>query len=202
MKWRKLIRGLFLLLFLGLLAMGRIKIWMGLFLMGMAGAFISGRFYCGWICPTLTVTEALDRYYEKRGIRRPGAPEWVKRPVIRIFALAALVMLMVFTLRSGKDIPVLAVSTFLGIALSFFFKADLWHRYLCPYGILLSMPARFQRKFMKVKEEGCVQCARCVKICPVDAISLADIDSIPEIDKSLCLKCGACEEGCPVKAIG
>ena len=45
----------------------------------------------------------------------------------------------------------------------------------------------------------CVNCNKCVKVCPIDAIS--NIDGIVVIDKEVCLGCGVCVRNCPKRSI-
>ena len=52
------------------------------------------------------------------------------------------------------------------------------------------------RKYCKL---GCIACRACVKVCPVDAITVKD--NLASIDYDLCTSCGACVEKCPPKCI-
>ena len=47
--------------------------------------------------------------------------------------------------------------------------------------------------------DPCIQCKRCVEICPVGALTL--VDKHIEIDTSLCVRCYCCHEICPANAI-
>ena len=48
--------------------------------------------------------------------------------------------------------------------------------------------------------DGCIGCTKCVKTCPVGAIS-GTLKEMHTIDQSKCVKCGACVPVCPKKAI-
>jgi len=53
-------------------------------------------------------------------------------------------------------------------------------------------------------EQRCIQCGRCVKICPADALKLgkpADSERKIIIDYDKCIRCYCCDEVCPEKAI-
>jgi Fe-S-cluster-containing hydrogenase component 2 len=50
-----------------------------------------------------------------------------------------------------------------------------------------------------VIKKKCVSCKKCVKKCPVDAISMNKGKAM--IDNDICINCGKCIKICPVKAI-
>ncbi len=63
----------------------------------------------------------------------------------------------------------------------------------CPAGVC-------QALLSYVITENCRGCTKCVKVCPVDAIS-GKVKEVHEIDQDKCIKCGACIEACPFDAI-
>jgi 4Fe-4S ferredoxin len=69
--------------------------------------------------------------------------------------------------------------------------------------------AEEERK-LSFKNETCVGCGICEKICPVEAIELGDIGAIVRtgaeepkitIDEHKCVLCGMCDVACPVDAL-
>ncbi|MBI5231198.1 MAG: DUF362 domain-containing protein, partial [Coriobacteriales bacterium] len=54
----------------------------------------------------------------------------------------------------------------------------------------------------EVTDEKCTACARCIKSCPVEAISAIGPDRVAVIDYELCYGCGECVAACPHGAIG
>ena len=46
---------------------------------------------------------------------------------------------------------------------------------------------------------GCIACNKCVKACPLDAITI--IDDLAEIDYTKCDNCGECLKVCPTDII-
>lgn len=56
----------------------------------------------------------------------------------------------------------------------------------------------------KVKQETCIGCGKCEKVCPILAISMEEGENgkkKPVIDMDICLGCGVCANNCPTKAI-
>ncbi|MFW6410254.1 MAG: NADH-quinone oxidoreductase subunit NuoF, partial [Halanaerobiales bacterium] len=65
----------------------------------------------------------------------------------------------------------------------------------CPAGVCQELASAYS-----IDENICVGCGRCVKVCPVDAISGKPKESY-QIDEDICISCGACTDQCPVDAI-
>jgi ferredoxin-type protein NapH len=94
---RNAVRVLFLAAFVVLVLTGRVKLWMGIFALGVVASFFTGRIYCGWICPMNSVMQAAGKnrfrgifgskgHPGKRGTKLPG---W-----IRIIPLLLLLLLL------------------------------------------------------------------------------------------------------------
>jgi ferredoxin len=58
---------------------------------------------------------------------------------------------------------------------------------------------RLSTLYPDINRSTCVQCGRCVMICPVRAISFDS--KIPEINRKACIRCYCCHEICPEGAI-
>ena len=52
---------------------------------------------------------------------------------------------------------------------------------------------------VKINKQKCTGCKKCIKACPVDAITLKS--KIAVVNKNLCIDCGACVKVCPKSAI-
>lgn len=50
-----------------------------------------------------------------------------------------------------------------------------------------------------VNKKKCITCKKCVKKCPVDAISMKKGKA--QLNSDICINCGKCIKVCPVKAI-
>ncbi len=52
----------------------------------------------------------------------------------------------------------------------------------------------------EVREELCIDCTRCYKVCPTDAI-LGSAKHIHSVFREACTACGKCVDACPTEAI-
>ena len=55
-------------------------------------------------------------------------------------------------------------------------------------------------KLAEVREEICIGCCRCLKVCPTDAI-VGAAKQIHNVIREVCTGCGNCVERCPTEAI-
>ncbi|SMP68651.1 4Fe-4S binding protein [Anoxynatronum buryatiense] len=201
MKKQKWIQILFLVVFIGVMISGKLPVWMLIFGASFVAAAFFSRFYCGWVCPINTLTEAVNWYYKKKGITRKQVPAWVKSPLLRFMILAAFVIMIGLTLRLGIRVPVLPLMLVLGVVLTLFYVPELWHRYLCPYGTLLTFPGSVARKRFLVVVDNCTGCSICQRACPAEAVEISGAPKKAIISPSECLACTACAQACPTNAI-
>jgi electron transport complex protein RnfB len=52
----------------------------------------------------------------------------------------------------------------------------------------------------EVREELCIGCTRCFKVCPTDAI-MGAAQQIHSVFREACTACGKCEEVCPTESV-
>ena len=64
----------------------------------------------------------------------------------------------------------------------------------------LSQVADDSQKVAEVAEEICIGCAKCLKVCPTDAIIGAQ-KQIHNVIREACTGCGACVDRCPTEAM-
>ena len=188
----------FLALFIGTLIMGMPQIWIIVFLGGLVLSVVASRAYCGWACPINTLLRPIRWLYARAGVSRREVPRpahpWAVRSLVVVLFLAA----MVFTLLMGGGFPVLPIILAAGVVISLVFQEELFHRYLCPFGVLLHLTSGKARVRMRVDRERCTACGACVKVCPNGA---AHLEKKASIEGKECLLCFRCREACPVEAI-
>ncbi len=103
--------------------------------------------------------------------------------------------------RGWHQVPPLNAGHFVSIALFFgvlclgFLKPRFWCKYVCPSGAVFSLGNLFRVTERKV-EHTCINCNKCVEICPFDAIK-------PDFTTRTtdCTLCQTCAGVCPTHAI-
>ncbi len=53
----------------------------------------------------------------------------------------------------------------------------------------------------KINDLACINCGKCERVCPIDAICSIENSKIPVINEDVCLGCGLCVRSCPKKAM-
>jgi polyferredoxin len=195
---QRIIQVLFLALFVFLIAKQKVQLWMALFVVSVLASFVFGRLYCGWACPINTVLGPITWMKKKLHIKSLPIPSFLAKTWVRILTLVLFITVFVFTMKTGKKLPVLPVLFGLGVFVTLFFPEEFWHRYLCPYGTILSLPSRTAKFHMTIDAEKCNNCNACSRVCPALAIGKSEKHFIKKQD---CLTCMQCERVCKQKAI-
>jgi len=76
-----------------------------------------------------------------------------------------------------------------------FFRPRFWCRYVCPTGAVFSV-FNTTRVIERKVEDSCINCNKCVEICPFDAIKADFTTRIPD-----CTVCQSCGGVCPTDSI-
>jgi NAD-dependent dihydropyrimidine dehydrogenase PreA subunit len=89
----------------------------------------------------------------------------------------------------------LSIGLFLAVLCLGFLRPRFWCKYVCPSGAVFSVANLFRATERKV-ESSCINCNKCVEICPFDAIK-PDFTT-RQTDCTMCQSCGGV---CPTHAI-
>ena len=115
------------------------------------------------------------------------------------FALAPLQLGLV---KGWYQVPpmnaghIVSILLFIGVLALGVMRPRFWCRYVCPTGAVFSVGNLFARVSERKVETSCIDCGKCVEVCPFDAIK-PDFTT-RTMDCTLCQTCGGV---CPTKAI-
>ncbi len=196
---QRIIQVTFLILFVILILIGKVHLWMGLFVMGFIISIWFSRIYCGWICPINTTMSFITLLKLKLHIKSFKIPPLLSKFWIRYIVLAVFVAVFLFIIVSGHQLPVLFVLFISGILLTLLFPPELWHYKLCPFGTILSFSSRLSRHYMRINSDKCTNCGLCFQVCPAKAVNKKE--GSYRIIKNNCLVCMNCSRKCRKNAI-
>ena len=188
-----------LLLFIFLLKNRALQLWLIIFGVSTLGSFLFGRFYCGWICPMETLFRPINWIYAKLKIKRLKAPKILKNNTVRWGILALFLFSLVAVRFFQLKVNLLLYITALSVVITLIFEEELWHRYLCPFGTILTLSSRKSFFGLNIDKSSCALCNICQSRCPVNAIS--KVKTHLEIETKECLLCLKCVESCPRTSI-
>lgn len=190
----------FLALFAFLFYVNRLQLWVIIFIISAIASAGFGRFYCGWICPMDSLSRPLIWLKNRLSLNGLGVPDILRSKKLR-YSIVLFFFGTMITLRVlDKQLPVLLVMTVIGVAFMTVFDEELFHRYLCPYGTILSFVSRSPGCGMGVDTRECIGCGKCQNVCPSRTIETLNSEK-RQVKNRECLKCFKCQEVCPVDCI-
>lgn len=176
-----------------------------IFLLPILVSIVFGRVFCGWLCPIGSFQEIFFKIFKKMGVQTIKiGPKW--KEFLKIVPFLILTVIIAAALTSGQmlfcrfepfgflfgrteDLIPLVLLIGLLFLLPFLFRP--FCQYICPYGALLSLLAKFSIFKLNVNKIKCLKCNRCQKACPMEAIKNQKINSQD------CLLCKGCQRICP-----
>ena len=180
----------------------------------LLGLVLTGKSFCGWICPLGTVQELLGKVGKRAW---PRLYNRVPRPVERILQYGKYVMLIWILVQTARTAqlffesfdPYYTLFTIwsdeiawigylvLGATLSAsLFIERPFSRYACPLGAINGFFNSFSLVQIKRDAATCTSCGRCDSACPVK-IEVSQATAVRSIE---CTRCLQCVEACPVNA--
>lgn len=196
-----LIRLAFLALYIFLVVNGRVLLWLVIFAVSLLVAIVFGRLYCGYACPINTVMMPIAKISQKLGIGGRKSPKWLQSGRVAWIALIISAAIYALTrLVIHKTFPVLLIWLALAVMVTLFYKPEVFHNKICPFGVLQRLFARSPRFSRFVVPEPCDGCKDCEKVCPAEAIAVRE-DKKAYVNTQACLQCKNCQFICHAETI-
>lgn len=174
----------------------------GIFMLPLVAALFFGRVFCGGVC-------ALGAIQELVLLRPVEVPGWLDRGLRSLKWLYLLAAIAFAALPAvSRDFVICRFDPFVGffrftgtfamlllggvLLLLAVFVGRPYCRYLCPYGVLLSLCSRYAWRSVSITPDRELDCGLCQKACPYGAIE--EMRAI----RTTCLACARCYDACPV----
>jgi ferredoxin-type protein NapH len=176
---------------------------------------LSGRSFCGWVCPMNVVTEAAEWLRARLGVR---ADLLRMRAEVRYAVLALALLLSALTglaafewvspqamvwreLVFGMGLGLTAaVGVF---AFDFAIVRHGWCGHVCPLGAFWSLVGRAGQIKVRYDEASCTRCGDCVKVCPEpQVLNFNQAEARGMVASGECIACGRCIAVCPEDSLG
>ena len=161
-------------------------------------SLVFGRIFCGHICPAGAIQELASLVPLPKVGQNWKQISGGIRAVVFVIVLAAAFGWSVgivdyFGLKEFFSLDVTSVLfyVFLGVLLLSTVVYRPFCRFICPYGLLLSLTAAVSA-FKFRRTDKCIECGLCERACPTNEAKVGD-------RKSECYMCGRCVEVCPVE---
>lgn len=157
--------------------------------------FLSGRFFCGYLCPIGAVQELASKVPVPKLVLNQKVPLMVIRGIIFVVFLYMAWVLSISLLDyfGISDFFALALTTGSTVFVVMLLVSMVFYRpfcrIICPYGVLLSLAAGTSL-FVLQRTDACIECKCCERNCPVDEAKRDD-------RKAECYLCGRCTDVCP-----
>lgn len=191
----------------------------GMFVIWIGVSLALGRGLCSWFCFFGGLEDGFSRILKKPIIRNISK-KWTYLPyavLLGIVLMSALTLSPTYcqwlcpfkTVTEFVEITsvkvliqtIIFVSLFIGfvVVLPILTKRRTQCGLFCPLGALQSVTNKTNVFEIRIDQEKCVQCNKCIRVCPTFSI---DEESLGRGRvKASCTKCGKCVDACPQKAL-
>jgi len=191
----------------------------GMFVIWIGVSLALGRGLCSWFCFFGGLEDGFSRILKKPIIKNISK-KWTYLPyavLLGIVLMSALTLSPTYckwlcpfkTVTEYVEITsvqvliqtIIFVSLFIGlvIVLPILTKRRTQCGLFCPLGALQSVTNKTNVFEVRIDQDKCIQCNKCIKVCPTFSI---DEESLGRGRiKTSCTKCGKCVDACPQKAL-
>lgn len=167
-----------------------------LWMLGFSFAsLIFGKLFCGYFCPFHAFDKGWGYILNKINIKRIRTPALLKKKYVHL-PIALVLLALVILKISSMALPIKLKIPFLIVAfpLLAIFTPDLWHNYLCPFGLVMKIPSLKRVLMPRIDDNTCTKCNICKEICPTEAIEINNKKYY--INDNKCILCYQCENSC------
>jgi Pyruvate/2-oxoacid:ferredoxin oxidoreductase delta subunit len=98
-------------------------------------------------------------------------------------------------------LPLLPFFVILSFVITLFYKPEVFHNFICPFGAMQKLFGRWSMRSHTVTPAACIGCRKCEKVCPALAVVVSSETKKATIDLAVCLQCQNCSLVCPTRAI-
>ena len=168
----------------------------------IAGPFLFGRGWCGYACWTAMILDLLPYRTPNHERKNWGYFRYVLFAAIFCFVVSLFIFkvnnldeIIFYTFIAGNVIYYIV-----GIALAYHLKDNrAFCKYVCPITVFFKLTSYFSLLRVKVNNDKCNGCEKCIKNCPMDVDMLNN--SRKRENGTECILCLKCIHDCPNNAL-
>jgi len=183
-------------------------------------SLFKGKYWCGNLCPHGSLFDGLLLPFSKNG---RIAKFFKLKPVeVILFILFAFMMVLrikkVFETGNSNvydKVGIVFVTnyfliTIISSLISIFNSSRSWCK-ICPMGTMqkyidkisnvFKLNHKTNKKITLEDKEKCVECNKCIKVCPMQIEVYKDLDKDNKLASDDCIKCQVCVTNCPTKIL-
>jgi polyferredoxin len=163
-------------------------------------SLVFGKLFCGYFCPFHAFDKGWGYILNKLNLKKIKTPVAFKKGVV-YYPISVILLALILLKISSLVIPIKIKIPFLIVAFPILalFTSDLWHNYLCPFGLIMRLPSIKRPLMPNIDNLSCTNCNLCKKACPTEAIELNNEKL--NIKGSKCILCYECEKICKFDSI-
>ena len=190
-----------------------------MFVLWIGASLALGRGFCSWACFFGGLDDGFSRFMKKPLIKKIDA-KWTYLPFAVLLAVALISAVMLSptycawlcpfkTVTEFEEVTsfkiliqtIIFISLFIGlvIVLPILTKRRIQCGLFCPFGAFQSFTNKINPFQVRMNQERCVKCKRCIQTCPTFSINEESMNQGKT--RFTCMKCGKCIDSCPKEAI-